>query len=67
LITRLIPAKHGLILREGGRQATYLPSVWQQIAEPATFVRELRRKAGLPAEGWQPDTEVMFYTTEEFS
>ncbi|MEK9869220.1 MAG: AmmeMemoRadiSam system protein B [Gammaproteobacteria bacterium] len=67
LITRLIPAKHGLILREGGRQATYLPSVWQQIAEPASFVRELRRKAGLPAEGWQPDTEVMFYTTEEFS
>jgi len=67
LIGRLIPGKHGLILREGGRQATYLPSVWEQISDPATFVRELRRKAGLSADGWQPDTEVMFYTTEEFS
>ena len=67
LVATLKPGVHGLILKQGAQQATYLPSVWEQIAEPETFISELRRKAGLPAEGWSGDMEAFFYTTEEFS
>ena len=67
LIEALQPGVHGLIIREAGKQATYLPSVWQQLPTAAQFVSELRRKAGLAPNAWSPQTEVFFYTTEEFS
>jgi AmmeMemoRadiSam system protein B/AmmeMemoRadiSam system protein A len=67
LLEKLQPGLHGLILREGNRQATYLPSVWEQIPQPEQFVGELRRKAGLAFDGWSDDMQVFCYTTEEFS
>lgn len=67
LIEKLKPGVHGLILKDGSHQATYLPSVWDQIPDAETFVSELRRKAGLPADGWSDSMQVFFYTTEEFS
>lgn len=67
LIESLRPGVDGLIIEEHGRRATYLPSVWEQLPEPTTFVTELRRKAGLPREGWSEATRVFRYTTEEFS
>lgn len=67
LIDAIEPGVHGLIIEEQGRRATYLPSVWAQIPEPTQFVSELRKKAGLPADGWQSTTRCFTYTTEEFS
>jgi AMMECR1 domain-containing protein len=57
----------GLILQEGNKRSTYLPSVWTSIADPQRFVSELRIKAGLPEDGWSADMQVWTYTTEEFS
>jgi len=65
LAGKLQPGVDGLIIKEGSRQATYLPSVWQHILDPRQFIAELRVKAGLDAQGWQ-NTEVFTYTTEEF-
>jgi AmmeMemoRadiSam system protein A len=65
LAAKLRPGIDGLIIKEGSRQATYLPSVWEQINDPTQFIMELRRKAGLDPKGWH-DTEVLTYTTEEF-
>ncbi len=62
---KLRPGVDGLIIKEGSRQATYLPSVWQQINDPGEFITELRAKAGLDPQAWQ-NTEVLTYTTEEF-
>ncbi len=67
LIDALRPGVDGLILSEGGRRATYLPSVWSQLPEPDRFVSELRRKAGLSPDGWSPQTVMERYTTFEFS
>jgi len=67
LIKKLRPGIDGLIIKESGHQATYLPSVWEQLPDPDQFVAELRRKAGLSASGWQAGTQVFLYTTEEFS
>lgn len=64
LAGKLQPGVDGLIIKEGARQATYLPSVWQHILDPRQFIAELRVKAGLDEQGWQ-DTEVFTYTTEE--
>lgn len=67
LIAQLRPGVDGLIIREGKKQATYLPSVWSQLPEPERFVAELRRKAGLEPDGWREDTQALRYTTFEFT
>ncbi len=67
LLTQLRPGKDGIILKEMGKSATYLPSVWEKIPNPQDFVYELRRKAGLDPEGWDESTQVMRYQTIEFS
>lgn len=67
LLQKIRPAIDGLIIEENGHRATYLPSVWEQISDPSVFIRELRTKAGLNANGWSEATKVFRYTTEEFS
>ena len=67
LISKLRPGVDGLILEDGQHRSTYLPSVWQQMPEPETFVSELRAKAGLPKQGWSDTIKVSVYTTEEFA
>ncbi|MDJ0928943.1 MAG: AmmeMemoRadiSam system protein A [Gammaproteobacteria bacterium] len=49
---QLEPLIDGVILMEAERRATFLPKVWENLAEPADFIRELKRKAGLPADYW---------------
>ncbi len=67
LLQQIRPGIDGLIIEEGGARATYLPSVWEQITDPAVFIRELRSKAGLSPDGWSDATKVFRYTTREFS
>ena len=66
LVARIRPGIDGLILEDGDKRATYLPSVWKGIPEPARFVRELARKAGWPARHWSETVQAWRYTTEEF-
>jgi AmmeMemoRadiSam system protein A len=44
----LRPGVDGLILDHRGRRATFLPQVWEQLPDPADFLRHLKLKAGLP-------------------
>ena len=66
LVDFLRPGVHGLILEEGSRRATYLPSVWEQLPDPERFIGELKAKAGLPRDGWSRSIRVSVYTTDEF-
>ena len=66
LVARLRPGIDGLIIKDGDKRATYLPSVWKGIPEPARFVRELAKKAGWPEGHWSETVRVWRYTTEEF-
>ncbi|MSQ71466.1 MAG: AmmeMemoRadiSam system protein B [Betaproteobacteria bacterium] len=54
LIGQLRPGIDGLILEygEGGtaRRGTFLPQVWEQLPQPEAFLRNLKQKAGLPAD-----------------
>jgi len=49
LLQQLVPGEDGLILQEGRRRATFLPSVWDELPDPALFVQHLKMKAG-----WAP-------------
>jgi uncharacterized protein len=66
LLERLRPFVDGLVLELNGARATFLPAVWEQIADPALFVRQLKLKAGWPADFWSPQLRISRYTTESF-
>lgn len=67
LLAVVRPGVDGLLLREGSRRGTLLPSVWESLAEPRVFLRELKIKAGFRADYWSENIEVFRYTTESFS
>lgn len=67
LIAQLQPGIDGLILQEGFRRSTFLPSVWEQLPEPRQFLRHLKQKAGLPADYWSDNLKAYRYNTESFS
>lgn len=67
LIAQLQPGVDGLILREGYRRGTFLPSVWEQLPDPLQFLRHLKQKAGLPADYWSETLKIFRYRTEMFS
>ena len=66
LVSTLRPGIDGLIIKDGDKRATFLPSVWKGIPEPERFVRKLAGKAGWPEEHWSDTVRVWRYTTEEF-
>jgi AmmeMemoRadiSam system protein A len=67
LIARIRPGIDGLILEEGDRRGTFLPSVWETLPEPRDFLRQLKRKAGLAPDYWSENIRMQCYTAESFS
>jgi len=64
LVAQLLPGVDGLILQEGVRRGTFLPSVWEQLPDPADFLRHLKIKAGLPPDYWSDTLRVWRYEVE---
>jgi len=64
LLAQLRPGIDGLILEEGRRRGTFLPSVWEQLPEPEQFLRHLKQKAGLPADYWSKNIRIYRYQAE---
>lgn len=63
LLQKLVPGEDGLTIAQGFRKATFLPSVWDSLPDPATFLQHLKLKAGIsgsPEQAWR-------YHTESFS
>jgi AmmeMemoRadiSam system protein A len=60
-LAELRPGEDGVVLSCPGHRATYLPSVWSALPEPRDFLRELRRKARLPADYWSSDVRLARY------
>ena|SRR5687767_10857414 len=65
-VAALRPGVDGIVLEYGGRRATFLPQVWENLADPLDFLSELRRKADLPARFWHPGMRLSRYTVEKF-
>lgn len=68
LLERLRPFMDGVVLKYGGRRATFLPQVWDKIPDPPAFLSHLCQKMGAPADLWQhKKLEVFTYQVEEFA
>jgi AmmeMemoRadiSam system protein B/AmmeMemoRadiSam system protein A len=66
LIGQLKPDMEGLVIRDGQRNALFLPSVWEGIPEPAVFLKRLKVKAGMDKDHWSDGFEAFSFTTESF-
>ena len=66
LLAELIPAEDGLLLEDRGQRVTFLPQVWERLADPGEFVRHLKQKAGWSADYWSPTMQAHRYRTVSF-
>lgn len=64
LLQQLRPFQDGLILSCGSHRATFLPSVWESLPDPAEFLKYLKRKAGLNENYWSETLRASRYQTE---
>ena len=69
LTAGLRPGVDGVILTTTYGTSTFLPQVWEQIPDVATFLAELCRKQGAPAECWKTKDllRVEIYQVNHFS
>jgi uncharacterized protein len=67
LIACLKPDEDGLVLRQGKRCATFLPSVWKSLPDPREFLAQLKRKASWSYTAWPKGMTAFRYRTEAFS
>jgi len=62
---KLIPNKHGVIIKLGNKQATFLPQVWEQLPDFETFIYHLYVKAGLDVDNPNQAPLVFTYTVQK--
>ena len=66
-LAQLQPGVDGVVLVWGQRRATFLPQVWDSLPEPAEFLGQLKRKAGLAIDFWDDNVELERYSTRHWS
>ncbi|MBU4225386.1 MAG: AmmeMemoRadiSam system protein A [Chloroflexi bacterium] len=67
LLARLRPGVDGVILQDGFRRATFLPQVWEKVADKEEFLDHLCMKMGVAADTWRrKHLAVLVYQVEEF-
>ena len=64
LVNTLHPGRDGLLVEAGPYRATFLPSVWDELPQPADFVAALWRKAGMPPLYWPHGIKTYLYFTQ---
>jgi AmmeMemoRadiSam system protein A len=67
VLDALRPHVDGLILTCGHHRATFLPSVWEHTPDARIFLRALKRKAGLPVDGWPEGMAASTYQVQEWT
>lgn len=64
LLASLRPGLDGIIVTEQTQRATFLPSVWESLADPKDFIEHLKQKAGLSVGYWSDSIQFERYTVE---
>jgi len=65
LLSQLRPHQDGLLIEEAGRQALFLPAVWEQISQREEFLAHLKAKAGLSRGHWSPSFRASRFGTTQ--
>lgn len=58
LLAQLNSKVDGLMLKQGGKRAIFLPSVWEQLNTAKEFVAALKQKGGWRESYWSPDIKL---------
>lgn len=64
LLDQVKPFIDGIIIKDKGYQAVYLPSVWEQLPEKEIFLESLKIKAGMTPKHFSSTFEAFRFTTE---
>lgn len=64
LLAQIVPFKDGIIIKDGGYQAVYLPSVWEQLPDKELFLKSLKQKAGMRLDHFSKTFEAYRYSAE---
>ena len=67
LIRQLRPGIDGLIMQEGNKRGTFLPSVWKSLTKPKDFLLHLKQKSGLSSDYWSDTLKISRYECEYIS
>jgi MEMO1 family protein len=65
LLSQLQPHRDGLLIEDAGRQAVFLPAVWEQLTGKEEFLAHLKAKAGLPPSHWSPSFHASRFITTQ--
>lgn len=65
-LSRLRPHIDGVVFEYGRYRSTFLPQVWDQLPEPADFLAQLKRKAGLGLDFWSDAVRLSRYTVTKW-
>jgi AmmeMemoRadiSam system protein A len=60
-LAQLRPEVDGIVFQYGRHRSTFLPQVWESLPEPQHFMRQLKRKAGLPPDFWHETVSISRY------
>jgi uncharacterized protein len=66
-LAQLRPHVDGIVFEYGQYRSTFLPQVWESLAQPRDFLAMLRRKAGLPDDFWAAEVRLSRYTVTKWS
>ena len=66
-LSQFQPGIDGIVLHCGDKRGTFLPQVWESLPEPRRFLEELKRKAGLPADFWSDEVQLLRYHVDKWS
>ena len=62
----LRPGIDGVVFEYAHYRSTFLPQVWEQLPDPAEFMAQLKRKAGVPTEFWAEGVRLSRYTVSKW-
>ena len=64
LLRQIVPFKDGIIIKDGWKQAVYLPSVWEDLPDKELFMKSLKMKAGMSPDHFSKSFEAYRFETE---
>ena len=64
LLNQITPNIDGIILSDGEKKGTFLPSVWEQLPDKHFFLKQLKIKAGFSPDYWSNTLTAQRYSVE---
>ncbi len=65
-LAQLQPNVDGVVFEFGRYRSTFLPQVWEQLADVKLFMAHLKNKAGLPQEFWDEEVKLYRYSVKKW-